>query len=795
VAHVLPDFVVEAQKAALSMGMTGTKSKFMTATIIKEVEEEESEEITEEQRDDKNRLRSLKFPSCTINKPSTQKFVLKNYSGIKTTFSFKAVTYEPDNLVLPASIQGKSSLDELPKQDMDDTMTVSKPGSKSSKRETKIRFALTKKSKKGQLDVQLKRPLLSDSHEHLNKFSSKTGETFTATKRLEREQAFYLSNNKGLAIVFSPAFGELKPHSEIPINVTIYNNACGRFEDVLISEIKGLPLFKFPIFASISGSPLIIPDNQVGLNYFTSPPTMAFPTLVDNSPQVSKTFKIKNTGIADVNLEWNIFDQRDQKNRSPEENLFNITIGKNTGFDSEENPFKLNFELIEPHPSTNSPFEIVPQRAIIPARETQFFEVKFNSNQGVDTFKSVILAHPKLAENIEIQDEHAHLAERESNKHNKKDLYDYNSDSSEENNQNHNNDEYNQHYDNNQEPSLQEHMSKDRITESDRKSEFDAAQDAAKRSLGIVALNLFAKTIEPVLSIDMKRKLDSEHYFNFYQWPMNHEEEPSAIEKISLVNETKANLIFNLLTEGPFKIVATKTNSGSVHPLTASKPSSRGVRSKAETMFSLQPDKLVQMKIEFSPPDPNNINEWPVVQAFVKRGLIKAMYANGKIQSFNLVGNLLRPKVSVMTLKPCKNEKGVDEIDLGEVNIEKNTKTMFYLINDTTVPAKWALNYVKFPKKATIGYMTKTPLEIENMDKTDDPEVFQFSITSVSSFILKNLGLFERTKYSTKSSSRRSCSSFSYKELSRRRVFAKENNGKFQTESKYIIQIYVQIHS
>mmetsp|Transcript_6993 Transcript_6993/g.7912 ORF Transcript_6993/g.7912 Transcript_6993/m.7912 type:complete len:308 (-) Transcript_6993:18-941(-) len=227
----------------------------------------------------------------------------------------------------------------------------------------------------------------------------------------------------------------------------------------------------------------------------------------------------------------------------------------------------------------------------------------------------------------------------------------------------------------------------------------------------------------------MKRKLDGEHYFNFYQWPTNHEEEPSAIEKICLVNETKANMIFNLSTEGPFKIVATKTNSGSTHPLAASKPSSKGVGSKPETMFSLQPDKIVQMRIEFIPPDPTNLAEWPVVKACIKKGLIRVAYANGKFQTFNLTGNLLRPKVSIITMKPCKNEKGTDEIDLGEINIERSMRTMFYLINETTVPAKWNLNYVKFPKKATIGYMTKTPLEIENLNKTDDPEVFQFSVS------------------------------------------------------------------
>ena len=75
-----------------------------------------------------------------------------------------------------------------------------------------------------------------------------------------------------------------------------------------------------------------------------------------------------------------MFDQRDQKLRNSENDLFNITIVKNTGFDSEDNPFKLNFDLNEPQPSSNLSFEIKPKIAIIPARKTQFFEVKFNSD-------------------------------------------------------------------------------------------------------------------------------------------------------------------------------------------------------------------------------------------------------------------------------------------------------------------------------------------------------------------------------------------------------------------------------
>lgn len=35
------------------------------------------------------------------------------------------------------------------------------------------------------------------------------------------------------------------------------------------------------------------------------------------------------------------------------------------------------------------------------------------------------------------------------------------------------------------------------------------------------------------------------------------------------------------------------------------------------------------------------------------------------------------------------------------------------------------------PKKSTIGYKTKTAWEVENMEKIDDPEVFEFNITEV----------------------------------------------------------------
>ena len=52
------------------------------------------------------------------------------------------------------------------------------------------------------------------------------------------------------------------------------------------------------------------------------------------------------------------------------------------------------------------------------------------------------------------------------------------------------------------------------------------------KSLEIVALNQFAKTIDPILSVDLKKMLNNEHYFNFHQWSMDNKDKPFPIQKI-----------------------------------------------------------------------------------------------------------------------------------------------------------------------------------------------------------------------------------------------------------------------
>ena len=107
----------------------------------------------------------------------------------------------------------------------------------------------------------------------------------------------------------------------------------------------------------------------------------------------------------------------------------------------------------------------------------------------------------------------------------------------------------------------------------------------------------------------------------------------------------------------------------------------------------------------------------------------------------------------------------MDELDFGVVNVDKFRTIKVFLTNVTEPTARWKLNYVSFPKKQTIGYSTLTPWEQENMEKTDDPDAFEFSGTDVrlyKRFLRCVLGYIEREILAIKKSTRRSqCSTSS----------------------------------
>jgi len=86
----------------------------------------------------------------------------------------------------------------------------------------------------------------------------------------------------------------------------------------------------------------------------------------------------------------------------------------------------------------------------------------------------------------------------------------------------------------------------------------------------------------------------------------------------------------------------------------------------------------------------------------------------------------------LLTEVPSKNDFAMDEMNFGVCNVDCFKTIRLYLSNLTEVTAKWSLNYVKFPKKINISKYTTTQWEEENNKKIDDPDVFEFSVSTVS---------------------------------------------------------------
>ena len=138
-------------------------------------------------------------------------------------------------------------------------------------------------------------------------------------------------------------------------------------------------------------------------------------------------------------------------------------------FDKAENPYKFDLKAIEPEPSEGSAFKIDPPSVAVGSRSQYKFTVTFDPSKGTGNFKSIILASPELSqEELEIQ--------------------------SQSGNQN---------------------------------SSIDFTK---KGSLGVISLNLDATTIDPLLSIDRKLKMDNQNHMRLKYWSVTGcEEAPKKI--------------------------------------------------------------------------------------------------------------------------------------------------------------------------------------------------------------------------------------------------------------------------
>ena len=81
------------------------------------------------------------------------------------------------------------------------------------------------------------------------------------------------------------------------------------------------------------------------------------------------------------------------------------------------------------------------------------------------------------------------------------------------------------------------------------------------------------------------------------------------------------------------------------------------VKAKVETAFCLQPLKIVELHVRFNAPKSADQVEWPMIMHNARSGELQAAFSNGDTQSFDILGQLMRPKLLLLTEFSSRNDK------------------------------------------------------------------------------------------------------------------------------------------
>ena len=167
--------------------------------------------------------------------------------------------------------------------------------------------------------------------------------------------------------------------------------------------------------------------------------------------------------------------------------------------------------------------------------------------------------------------------------------------------------------------------------------------------------------------------------------------------------------------EGPYKIASTE-------PFEASTGSDG-------RNFNIIPKSNLKIEIKTLIPDNKNLELWPITLVNEQKGKLTVFFENGEFKEYLLTTVLKRPRISLNTTGNDAIE-GPNYIDFGSVNCESFKKASVFLKNITEVLTDWQINYVKFKPKKYYGYGTTTTDEKEDIEMTDDPDMFLYNVTS-----------------------------------------------------------------
>jgi len=635
----------------------------------------------------------LNFDVVELFQRRTLRFAIRNFSAIPTTFNLQPKKYSvfkpvpnkwkqtaiaigtAGSIQKTASVASASAkrLDGGPSQtSLTGTVVSFQPGTAASS------------VAEGKMEADA---LLHHKGEKNEVFRSVLGKAHVEVKAQALEDQTVLAGGKGAAFGIYPMEGVLPPWGMLEISVTAYNDMPGTYMDELLCDIRGTPRINLGLKLKVTGCPLSIPKDSVGMRFSSDDPipTLTFGEVLTQALPPSRVVRVKNSGPIDANLTWRVRDPKEFQATTTSgghPNLVDVVIVFNNfpqNYDDND-LVKTTVRWHDP-PQYTPPFKVQPPIKLVPARSEATFEITMVE---IPEYTGELVA-------MLVADAAWKHAEQKKPKTADRDAL--------------------------------------RTGLNRKKKEEDEVSGLEAESLSAVTCRVESRSIDPELDAGgktgIKFKVWSTHAATLGKFVGGKKApHPSMAKQIVMTNRLSVPLTFCLcVASGPFRLLSTKCLAPP-HPLQQQlfTTSLHGRPAEGE-IFTLPPGDNVIIDMGFLANTASQTltgtaalskNQAVTLKEELK-GSLRVQFSTGHVQELVLTGIILRP---MLVCSPSKYYFGVALVGNG-------VKIYLSVSNPTEVEAQWSLGHIPshtFKKSRLddggIGSM---------MSNVDDPDVFEFS--------------------------------------------------------------------
>lgn len=241
-----------------------------------------------------------------------------------------------------------------------------------------------------------KRKFLLDNKHEKQVFRSTMGAAYALQQELKEQGSVALKTGHGWAVKVEPSSDWLQPFGVAVVTLTCFSDLPGLMEDELLVSIRQLEghaennCFRIPLRLLSYGSPLYLPEQQVGLNLTMDPPQLFCGTIVPSDKVMSRKFKVGNNSSQEIRITWQVYPKSQVENTGGSRKLVEVGLfekkGVGAAFQDEDDDEFFDFKVwaAEPEPledpfatvpDGSCPLRIEPGEAVLPAHGTTLFEV------------------------------------------------------------------------------------------------------------------------------------------------------------------------------------------------------------------------------------------------------------------------------------------------------------------------------------------------------------------------------------------------------------------------------------